>query len=352
MKSDLTPPHDKLATLTGEGTGSAITWRGLGMAAVAIGVVTFGGCALPGDESSGVEKFRQPIPEASSVEVPGPETSGGEGSTASFGELGELQSTDGDRWAAGPWAKYYGFTRAVRLDVNIVTAAVLGTAWALVHAPPSSVTSGEAIWGPWTDALSPVTWRFRVTEVEPQVFEYVFEGRPKASTSENDYRAVLFGSGYGRLHPKHGDGTFEIDLDVSKELDPFHVEEGESGSIAFTHTLSQPEKVIDVRATPSGSDAYWGITSTRFADGSGQLVVNAHDNLDDTPVAFLEDIQIASRWTPEGAGRAEITLSGGDVPIDVVTAVECWDTDFYRSYYSDSFDWEPEEGSEAACPSF
>ena len=40
-----------------------------------------------------------------------------------------------------------------------------------------------------------------------------------------------------------------------------------------------------------------------------------------------------------------------DVPADVspVTAVECWGSDFYRSYYSDSIDYAPTEGSADAC---
>ncbi len=337
----------------GPPTTPAITLRRIGVAIFAAGTVVFGGCAFPSGSDEGVDKFRQPIPEADAVEVPGPETAA-QGSTASYDGLVGTSATDDEeeRWANGPWAKYYGFTRAIRRDVNIVTAAILGSAWVIVHTRPSSLTAGEAIWGPYTDALSPVTWRFRVTEVEHQVFDYVLEGRSKNSSSDEDYRAVLEGQGYGRLHPKHGDGTFQLNLDVSKELDPFQVEEDESGTIAFTHTLSQPKKLIEVRTSPSGTDATWGVTSTQHVDGSGELVVDAYDNLDDTPEGVLEDIQIASRWTPQGAGRAEITLSGGDLPTEVVTAVECWDTDFFRSYYSDSFSWETTEGDEANCPTF
>ena len=67
----------------------------------------------------------------------------------------------------------------------------------VAHSEPTRVEKNEAIWGPWTDSLEPVTWRFRVSEVGQDEYEYRLEGRPKASDSDGDYRAVLFGTGFG-----------------------------------------------------------------------------------------------------------------------------------------------------------
>ncbi len=44
-----------------------------------------------------------------------------------------------------------------------------------------------ATWGPYSDALDPVTWRFRITRVADAQYDYVLEGRPKTSTDEADY---------------------------------------------------------------------------------------------------------------------------------------------------------------------
>jgi hypothetical protein len=43
--------------------------------------------------------------------------------------------------------------------------------------------------------------------------------------------------------------------------------------------------------------------------------------------------------------------SGGDIPqsLGVVTAVECWGSDFMRVYYTDSINYEPTEGAAGAC---
>ena len=53
----------------------------------------------------------------------------------------------------------------------------------------------------------------------------------------------------------------------------------------------------------------------------------------------------------EGAGRADILIAGGDVPADPgsVSAVECWGSDFKRSYYTDSVGFEASAGQAAAC---
>lgn len=86
-------------------------------------------------------------------------------------------------------------------------------------------------------------------------------------------------------------------------------------------------------------------------DGTGDLYVKAHDDVDPGHSTKLEDIQLESRWNGDGAGRADIKLSGGDIPAadSPVTAVECWGADFMRSYYSDSINYEPTEGDPTAC---
>jgi len=86
-------------------------------------------------------------------------------------------------------------------------------------------------------------------------------------------------------------------------------------------------------------------------DGTGSLHVDAHADVDDSKLTQLEDIGIDSRWRKDGAGRADIVIAGGDVPADpgMVSAVECWGSDFMRSYYSDSINFEPSTGDAAAC---
>jgi|SoiMethySBSTD1v2_1073268.scaffolds.fasta_scaffold10511_3 hypothetical protein len=320
----------------------------------AVAVVVLPGCALA--EKDGADRFREAIPHRESVVVPGPEGAEARSSTQALGPTSGVQSTGTP--SGGPWAKYYGFTREVRDGVNHVTGNVLGLVWIIVHTDPSQVDKDQAIWGPYTDALEPATWRFRIREVAPDEFDYFFEGRPKASTSEGDFVQVISGKGWAKGDPKHGDGFFEIDLDAGRALDPFHYKD-ESGSVKITHDLppnitddlAALPKLIRAEIRPSASDQWFDISSNAHADHTGMLDVEAFADTDDSHATQPEDVQIQSRWRASGAGRADITLTGGDVPaaLGVITAVECWGEDFSRSFYSDSVSYQPRVGDAASC---
>ncbi len=320
-------------------------------AAAALAALLLPGCVLEKKDDD-VGRFREAIPEAKAVEVSGPDSA-----QSQTGATSTTLSTD-EPWANGPWAKYYGFTRYVRQGVNGITAAVLGSVWIIVHTHPSDVTDNEAIWGPYTDSLEPVTWRFRVTEVGEKEYDYALEGRPKGSQSDGDYRAVLTGKGWGRGHEKHGDGFFQIDLDTWKALDAFNHQD-DSGTVKITHDLppditsnlfSQP-RTVTAEVYPSSTDEWFTATSHSNEDGTGTLLVTAYTDADDSDLTLKEDIVISSQWNNQGAGRADISITGGDVPPEMtsIDAVECWDSDFYRVYYGDSVSYEATEGDTAAC---
>jgi hypothetical protein len=330
--------------------------RTLGALGLAIALCA-SGCVLE-PEKKDAGRFREAIPQTEAVELSGPETAQGSSNTQSYAGLSSAQASD-ESWANGPWAYWYGFTRSVRQGVNQVTASVLGGVWIIVHTQPTRVSDTEAVWGPWTDALEPATYRFRIEEVARDEYDYTLEGRPKTSDREADYRAVLKGKGWAKGHPKHGDGFFMIDLDVARELDPFNVDADETGMIEITHDLppditdnlfSNP-KTVTAKVTPSKSESWFEVTTTSKEDGTGTLVVGALADADDSNATQLETIGIASQWTAQGAGRADITISGGDVPADpgTVSAVECWDTTFARVYYGDSINYEPTDGELSAC---
>jgi hypothetical protein len=301
------------------------------------------------------DEYREPVPLREAVVVAGPDSDAADTSAvpaASAKANGPLSRT--------PYAKWYGFTRVVRGGVNLVTAAVLGSAWAIVHTEPSSVQDGEATWGPYTDALEPVTYRFRVTRVAEAEYDYALEGRPKASTSDDAFRAVLKGHGYGKRHAQHGEGDFTIDLGALHDLDPF-AHQNDSGTVHIVHHLPHdagegngalPRSITaDVTPDPAVNPESFSVTSNANADGTGSLHVHANADVDDTKLTQLEDISIDSRWRADGAGRADILIAGGDVPADpgMVSAVECWGSDFMRSYYSDSINFEPGQGQASAC---
>jgi hypothetical protein len=307
------------------------------------------GC-LPSPDDEG-DVYRAALPVKEAVTLDGPESSGA--------GRGNRTSTDSTAAPANaPSSKYYAFTREVRDGVNRVTASVLGTVWFIVNTKPTKIVDNEATWGPYTDALEPATWRFRVTRVAGASFVYVLEGRPKDSSATADYRTVLEGTGFGRDDPRHGDGTFNLDLDTAKELDPFaHADD--SGTITITHDLPPTStrefaplpRRIEVSLAPSSSAARLEVLSVARDDNTGLLLVDGTADIDESHATALEDLTIASQWSAVGTGRADVTIASGDVPaaLSPFVVVECWDQKFRQSYYHDSADIEPTAGNPAAC---
>lgn len=312
-------------------------------------------CTL--EKTDDVAEYREALPQADSVAVAGPEAAAHGSRTNSRVEGSHTGLLGVGTPGNADVAKWYAFTRGVRDGVNVVTRDVLAGVWLIVHSKPTAVSEDHAEWGPYTDALEPVSYRFRVERVAAAEYDYTLEGRPKASTSDADYRAVLRGKGFGRRDARHGDGTFTIDLDAARALDPSQ-HQSDSGTVTITHDLPANigrelgalPRTINADVTPKG-ELWVRIQSRANADFTGALDVDAHADTDDSKATLLEDISVQSRWRADGAGRADISVVGGDLPVSIplVTATECWGSDFSRAYYGDSANFEPTFGDVASC---
>ena len=308
-------------------------------------VGTFG-CESNEDED--VEMIRQALPQKESLQINGPEANADSAATIDAGAAP----------AEAPYATFYKFTREVRDGVNTITAWVLGTVWFVVHTTPTSRGGGQAVWGPYTDSLEPATWRFRVTHVAGYEYDYVLEGRPKESRSDQDYKTVLSGVGYGKQDDRHGDGSFLVDLDAARDLDPV-AHQNDSGTISVVHDLPPTvtevfaplPRTIQVTLAPSDSAAHLDIMSIAREDHTGVIVVDGIADIDESKTTALEDVTVASQWNSSGAGRSDVTLAGGDIPANLspVNLVECWDTRFKQSYYKDSAGIAAQAGDVNAC---
>jgi hypothetical protein len=313
-------------------------------------------CAL--EKTDDAAEYRQVLPKADAVRVAGPEAGDAAGRARARSSTGSGLLATGAA-APGSNAFWYTFTRETRDGVNAVTKDVLGSVWSIVHTEPTSLRASSAAWGPYTDALAPVTYRFTVTRVDAAERKYTYElvGRPKGSSSEDDYVAILRGTGYGPLSALHGDGAFSIDLEALRALDP--AKHGDdSGKVTIEHELPREitrslgalPRTIAARAEGAG-DVWFTVESQANVDGTGSLIVDSHGDIDRSKTTLLEDVHVVSRWRSTGAGRADIAITGGDLPaaIPLVTAVECWSADFSRAHYSDSVGFEPAMGDPSAC---
>lgn len=297
------------------------------------------GCiATRGDDA---EKFREPIPTSEEVSLAIPGSSGAGSVTESTRTAGSASDD------ATGYAEWYRFTRDVADGVDWTTAYILGSAWIVVHVPPTTIDAKHAVWGPGrADALSPVVWRFVVTEVADREFDYVLEGRPKDSTSDADFLPVWKGHGYGKAHPEHRNGWFVLDGDAYAKLDPMRAKH--LGTTKITHHLSSWPTTLAAELRPAPAGAWIDIAVTHQKDGSGAVDLSGLTDIEDVKDGNPEDVVVHSRWATSGAGRADAQMSGGSLPV-LVKASECWSSSFVRSYYTDSVGFEPTEGSVEAC---
>jgi hypothetical protein len=316
--------------------------------AFVLAATTLSGCAVQKDDGS--NEFQEALPEQGSVNVDGPD-----GARADMGAQSATFGTLADGAASDP-AFWYSFTRDVRDGVNVVTAVVLVSVWAIVHTEPSELDEDHAVWGPYDgDALDPARYRLTMERIGDHHFRYVLEGQKK---SGGEYLAVLDGDGYSRASASHGDGQFVLDLGNAKLLDPSrHADD--SGKVTIAHELPADigrrrdalPRTITATVAPEG-EASLTITSSAHEDHTGELALTAHADIDDGHATALEDVSVTSRWRSTGAGRADVGISGGDLPaagLQGVTAIECWGTDFARVFYSDSAGINPTEGNASEC---
>ena len=316
-------------------------------------MLALGGCRLADDG-----EFAGSTPTAENVALAVPA-----GSTTQSA----LTSGDGTKVSAllGEQADSYKLTYAVTHIVNGATGAILILVKTIVSFPPSSVHGDTAVWGPGSEPLEPNAWRLTVTRVEPHVFTWALDGKPKAA-DDSAFVTVLSGThtravnSHGRPIENYGSGTFTVDWDMAQTL-PNH--DNAVGVATFTYARLAPGALttIDVdfkgiKDDPPATELYNAIyryTATPGAGGELKYAAKRDYYPDPHPSnSAMEDFTIHSRWQETGAGRTDYQLTGGDVATDgiaPVTVSECWDPSFLSQYRNVSYDPSLNWGAETSC---
>ncbi len=287
--------------------------------------------------------------------------------TATTGAVSAASVTVKQSALLGETAKDYVLTATLAYVVNTATVAVLGLVKAVTDYPPTSVETGTAVWGPFTDPLSANTYRLTVVKQAPHVFAWKLDGKGKTA-DDSAFVTILSGvhtralDDMGHVMPGFGSGNFVIDWDAADTL-PQH--DTNVGQMAFTYSRTSPTATVTNNVTftnifdncdPSTCnthgqifDALYGYTAT--PGSGGDLQYGATENFVATTTAN-ETMSIHSRWMETGAGRTDVQITGGDVGTAVDTSNECWDSNFLSVYSAASYD--PNDpavdwGAESSC---
>ena len=287
-------------------------WRGLSCTLA----LWAAGC---GAGTGSAESFLTGVPSRQTLEISAP-------SSRAPAALAERSAA-----LVGQTASLYVFTRQTTGQVNGFVGGALDTLGTIARTPPAAIGPDSAVWGPLTDALSPVAGRLVIVRIGPGAHQFRLDLRPK-SGDDSSFETFLQGASTGAAPGGPTRGTFLVDLSLAHRLDP--VANATEGQVVAGWSVgaAQREVQVHLNGVHSGTDAPASaeVDSVMKADGSGTLVLAALANLAGAPEA-LEGGQVRSRWTLTGAGRADAEAQGGNAGAGFI-ATECWDASFERVY--------------------
>jgi hypothetical protein len=310
-------------------------------------------CGMHEDDS-----FREGVPtsDAVALKVPGGSSAVAQGALAADGTTGVRSALLGDQ------ADLYVTTRDLTRVINGGTYSVLTLVRTIVGYPATTVASDSAVWGPYTDPLSPNTWRLTVTRVDLHSYDYRLEARAKQDP-DTAFISILVGHHNALVGAKGatlegvGSGTFSVDWDAEQTL-PEH--DKIVGKADFTYARQSLAEAVSIGVVFTGIkddktgeifNAVYQYAATPGAGGDFQYAAHQDALPGPGPTnSALELLTIHSRWQETGAGRSDVQISGGDAPVTpAVTVSECWDAGFLSQYRNASYDPTTSWGDEASC---
>ncbi|MBK7539543.1 MAG: hypothetical protein IPI49_30165 [Myxococcales bacterium] len=246
--------------------------------------------------------------------------------------------------AVGQLAEYYTHTRNITRTLNGSTAWVLVLIHAIVQYPVTTVEGNVYTWGPWGEGLDPAEYKLVVTALANGNFEYQLAGRPRNTTGS--FETVISGTAIPGATETTGKGQLLLDFDAAERVNP--VDNDGKGQLTIKYDFAQRALEIDAVTAENGRPATAHYAYKDQADGSGDMVFGLRG--DAGGGAGLESLTLRSRWQAGGAGRGDARVVGGDVGQAEVTASECWDGQFRRTYFiAASGELGGSEGNVANC---
>jgi len=272
--------------------------------------------------------------------------------TISVPSNGQALSGPGTKKQAllGEIATFYQFTRGVTVIVNGAGVVILSLVKTISDYPPTSADATHAVWGPWTDSLSPNTYKFTVTKNKENDFSYVLEARGK-NEADSAFRTILSGS-HNITAKDMGKGTFLLDWDAAATL-PEHDSNVGSVTYEYSHVaLDQPVDIVahfkQVKDNNSGKLIDVDYTYHSEPNNGGSFEFLSTGQVTGSQDSALENLSVNSRWKQDGEGRSDVRVNGGDLTAEA-TATECWDANFASQYLTVSYDPNGGWGKPTAC---
>ena len=230
-------------------------------------------------------------------------------------------------------ATYYLVGRSVVLGVVNQVGWVLAVLQQITKHPPTDCEPGRCTWGPWTDWEKGVSSQV-VVERDDDEGSFRFEVRTWRFGDAADARRVWLRGGYQQgATEREGQGWFDLDLDVSADLDPD--EEAARGQVRAEFSRMGDRRQLAMRldgVTDDNGEPQQGRYFVDADPAGGLLELRFPVEVGDDPSSPRELAEGTIRWQPDGAGVANIRASEGDLGDTESLAVECWDDTAARTH--------------------
>jgi hypothetical protein len=301
-------------------------------------------------------EYAAAIPKAEEVAINVPSKSG----SAALGQA-----------ITGQPSEFYAISFAVSSGINLGTAGLLGIVALITVHPSTSQTANSRTWGPSTPGgLDPLTYRLVVTKLATKHFSFSLEARPRASTSDADFLAMFDGEVTEGAVSGTGKGTMSLHFDNRRMLVPTQCE---NGTVSFVFDDTGSPVTNDVTLADFGNanaanpicghdaPAQASYHFQQATGGAGMFTFSAHRDAHNlTSDTGAENMDIQSRWQADGAGRADVTISGTQITADLnaagltgpVSATQCWSSSFLTVYETSTppqINILPTDGNASAC---
>lgn len=217
-------------------------------------------------------------------------------------------------------------------------------------AAPTTREPDRRVWGPFRDRDHP-GFDVRFVMERQERFDYRLEYR---RTGEGDDAWWAFLSGAFQADAGIRKGTGELHLDVKRAA-----QEGfpTGGLVALDRLdIDYQTKALPTRVelvfTPRGG-ALAAATRYRYREAEGNLGEMRFQlpATDLVPGGKLEDVEVTTRWAPDGRGMGVLNVLAGDITGAKYT--ECWNALTRVTFLARSWDFfNPSQGDRTSCPDF
>lgn len=252
-------------------------------------------------------------------------------------------------------SQVWTFTRDASREFNGTLFDLLDLLERVRTLPPTTREPDRRVWGPWRDRADR---RFEIRVViarregaaDPAagaVYAYAAElrrvdGGTWTPVIEGDYSVT------GTI--REGVGHVLFDVDAYRGLGRAAPELVTLSRIEVSYQTAPPPIVVDLRVVGSPVATFDELRYAYLEAPDGAGAMRFHATSDVVPGPGIEALDALSAWRPDGTGRAEVSVTGGDAPAAGAAWQECWDPDGVLTFVAQS--WGVPDGDAAACPSW